>query len=246
MTRWALAAIFAVLLSSRMAHLKIVWVEEAYPAAAAIQILDSGKTLYKDIWFDKPVGTAYLYCLWGARTGLALRLADTLFLFTCCFLLYRFGRALWGRDLEGIVAEHAQGDDHPRLRVLHAVDLAAEGEALAGELAGADEVDLGAVGVAVGRVVDQDAEERDLGRLEVVLAGAEQAGDLALGEEHGALVGVDDGPGSPTDVDVGPLEHDLALGRVRLRDELATDLVMDESHGAYLPRTWVDPTTTTR
>lgn len=99
-----LAAIFVVLLASRLAHLRIVWVEEGYPAAAAIQILDSGKVLYRDIWFDKPAGTAYLYCLWGARTGLALRLADTVFLFACCVLLYCFGRSLWGRELEGLVA----------------------------------------------------------------------------------------------------------------------------------------------
>ena len=104
MTRWGLAAIFVLLLASRLALLNIVWVEEAYPAAAAIQMLDSGKTLYRDIWFDKPAGTAYLYCLWGARTGLALRLADTAFLFACCFLLYRFGRDLWGSDREGLIA----------------------------------------------------------------------------------------------------------------------------------------------
>lgn len=104
MTRWTLAAIFVVLLASRLAHLNIVWVEEGYPTAAAIQMLDSGKTLYKDIWFDKPAGTAYLYYLWGARTGLALRLADALFLFACCLLTYGLGRALWGRELEGLVA----------------------------------------------------------------------------------------------------------------------------------------------
>ena len=104
MTRWTLTAIFVLLLASRLAHLNIVWVEEGYPAAAAVQILDSGKTLYKDIWFDKPAGTAYLYCLWGARTGLALRLADTVFLFACCFLLYRFGRVLWGREADGLLA----------------------------------------------------------------------------------------------------------------------------------------------
>ena len=104
MKRWGLAAIFVLLLASRLAHLDIVWVEEAYPAAAAIQMLDSGKTLYRDIWFDKPAGTAYLYCLWGAQTGLALRLADTAFLFACCFLLFRFGRDLWGSEREGLIA----------------------------------------------------------------------------------------------------------------------------------------------
>ena len=104
MTRWTLAAIFAVLLASRLAHVNIVWVEEAYPAAAAVQMLDSGKVLYRDIWFDKPAGTAYLYCLWGARTGLALRLADTAFLFACCLLMFRFGRAVWGDDRDGLIA----------------------------------------------------------------------------------------------------------------------------------------------
>ena len=104
MTRWTLAAIFAILLASRLAHLNIVWVEEGYPAAAAIQVGEYGKSLYKDVWFDKPAGTVYLYRLWGARTGLALRLADTAFLFACCLLLYGFGRSLWGRDAEGLAA----------------------------------------------------------------------------------------------------------------------------------------------
>ncbi len=104
MKRWGLAAIFVLLLASRLAHLNIVWVEEAYPAAAAIQMIDSGKTLYRDIWFDKPAGTAYLYCLWGARTGLPLRLADTAFLFASCLLLYGFGRDLWGSEREGLIA----------------------------------------------------------------------------------------------------------------------------------------------
>ena len=71
MKRWALAAIFVLLLASRMSHLRIVWVEEGYPAAAAIQVLDYGKVLYRDVWFDKPAGSVYLYCLWGARTGFA-------------------------------------------------------------------------------------------------------------------------------------------------------------------------------
>ena len=103
MTRWTLGAIFVVLLASRLAHINIIWVEEGYPAAAAVQILDSGKTLYKDIWFDKPAGTAYLYCLWGARSGLALRLADSIFIFACCLLLYSFGNAIWGTT-EGLAA----------------------------------------------------------------------------------------------------------------------------------------------
>ena len=42
-------------------HSGIVWVEEAYPTAAAIQILD-GKALYRDVWFDKPPLSASFIC----------------------------------------------------------------------------------------------------------------------------------------------------------------------------------------
>ena len=95
--RLLLLAIFLFLVATRFAHMRIVWVEEAYPAAAAIQMLDSGNALYRDIWFDKPGGTVLLYMLWGARTGIPLRLAGAVFIFACCFLIYRFGVALWGR-----------------------------------------------------------------------------------------------------------------------------------------------------
>ena len=74
--------------------------------------------------------------------------------------------------LHRVVAEHPEGDDQPRLGVLHVVDAAAEG--LAGVLPGADEVDLGPVGVAVGGPVDDDAEEHDLVGVELVLARAER------------------------------------------------------------------------
>jgi hypothetical protein len=102
-TRWVLGGIFAFLLASRLAHSRIVWVEEAYPAAAAIQVMDFGKTLYRDIWFDKPGGAAYLYLLWGAHTGVVQRVAGAIFIFLCCLLLFRFGRALWG-EREGQIA----------------------------------------------------------------------------------------------------------------------------------------------
>ena len=56
------------LLAARLCHSGIVWVEEAYPTAAAIQILD-GKALYRDVWFDKPPLSALIYLLWDARIG---------------------------------------------------------------------------------------------------------------------------------------------------------------------------------
>ncbi len=51
--RLVLALLFLGVLAARLCHSGIVWVEEAYPAAAAIQILN-GKMLYRDVWFDKP------------------------------------------------------------------------------------------------------------------------------------------------------------------------------------------------
>lgn len=90
MRLWAAGLILAGLLAARLCHLDIVWVEEGYPAAAALQLLD-GKALYKDVWFDKPPLSPYLYTLWGAHTGLPLRLAGAGFVFSCCLLLWTEG-----------------------------------------------------------------------------------------------------------------------------------------------------------
>ncbi len=79
---------------ARFCHTQILWVEEAYPAAAAAQILD-GRFLYRDIWFDKPPLYALFYLLWGAGPGIGLRLAGTLFVALCCWLVFRFARELW-------------------------------------------------------------------------------------------------------------------------------------------------------
>ena len=97
-----LALLFAGVLAARLCHAGIVWVEEAYPAAAAIQILH-GKAIYRDFWFDKPPLTAWLYLLWGAKAGVPLRVAGALFLFACCLAAYWFASRLWSRR-EGVVA----------------------------------------------------------------------------------------------------------------------------------------------
>jgi hypothetical protein len=89
-----LALLFLLLLLTRLCHSAIVWVEEAYPGAAALQIL-YGKTPYRDFWFDKPPLAPLLYILWGAHVGLPLRMAGALFLFACCLLLYRFAAGVW-------------------------------------------------------------------------------------------------------------------------------------------------------
>ena len=85
-----------------MCHTAVLWVEESYPAAAAIQLLD-GKSLYRDIWFDKPPLSAYFYLLWGARTGVLLRIAGSIFVLLCCLILYRLARETWSAR-EGLIS----------------------------------------------------------------------------------------------------------------------------------------------
>jgi Dolichyl-phosphate-mannose-protein mannosyltransferase len=97
-----LSLLFVGLAAARLCHSGIVWVEEAYPAAAAIQVL-SGKMLYRDVWFDKPPLSALLYLVWDARMGVVLRIAGAAFVFACCLMLWRFARDLWG-PREGLVA----------------------------------------------------------------------------------------------------------------------------------------------
>ncbi len=95
-------ALFAALLASRLCHLDVLWTEEAYPAAAAIQMLH-GKALYRDIWYDKPPLSAVVYLLWGAHLGLAPRLAATPYLALACFLAWLFASRLWS-PREGLAA----------------------------------------------------------------------------------------------------------------------------------------------
>ena len=76
--------------------------EEAYPTAAAIQLL-YGKSLYGDVWFDKPPLLAYTYLLWGAHIGVPLRVAGAVFVFLCCLAAWKFARELWG-PREGLAA----------------------------------------------------------------------------------------------------------------------------------------------
>ncbi len=100
--KFILLVLFLGLLAARLCHSAIVWVEEAYPTAAAIQILD-GKSLYREVWFDKPPLSALIYLLWDARIGVILRIAGAAFAFACCWMLWRFARDLWG-PREGLAA----------------------------------------------------------------------------------------------------------------------------------------------
>jgi hypothetical protein len=106
-TRIALLALFLFLLVARLCHTRVVWVEESYPAAAAIQMMD-GKALYRDVWFDKPPLSSMVYLLWGAQIGIPLRAAGAVFVFLTCWLSFLFARAMW-TEREGLVAAWLAG-----------------------------------------------------------------------------------------------------------------------------------------
>jgi hypothetical protein len=86
--------LFAALLASRLCHLHILWAEEGYGSAGAVQILH-GKMIYRDFWFDKPPLAALLYMLWGGTAGWALRVASSLFGLLTAFAAWRCASALW-------------------------------------------------------------------------------------------------------------------------------------------------------
>jgi hypothetical protein len=89
--RWLTLSIFSVALASRILQTDVLWVEEAYPSAAALQIA-FGKMPYRDFWFDKPPLFAYLYALWGGEPGLVLRLAGAVYVTLCAWLAARLAR----------------------------------------------------------------------------------------------------------------------------------------------------------
>jgi len=72
-----------LLLAARLCHLKILWAEEDLPLAAAAQ-MQAGKTLYRDIWFDKPPLLAAAYLPLRAKPGWPLRVAGALYGLLAC------------------------------------------------------------------------------------------------------------------------------------------------------------------
>jgi hypothetical protein len=94
---WLFSGIFLAALAARLGHIKVLWVDEAYPMAAAIQFLQ-GKLLYRDIWFDKPPLYAWIYLFWGALPGWPLRVAGALFATLCSYFAYLAARRLHGES----------------------------------------------------------------------------------------------------------------------------------------------------
>jgi len=92
----------ALLVASHLCHVGILWEGDAYPLAAARQML-YGKALYRDIWFDKPPLMPAIYLLLGALPGWPLRLAGALYALVACWIAYSFARGLWSQR-EGVWA----------------------------------------------------------------------------------------------------------------------------------------------
>jgi hypothetical protein len=89
-------AIFLILLAARLCHVDILWADEDYHQAVAIQILH-GKIPYRDFWYDKPPLSAAGYLLFGAQGGWVLRLASAVFVTFVCWVAFLFAARVWSR-----------------------------------------------------------------------------------------------------------------------------------------------------
>jgi hypothetical protein len=77
-------------------HAGVLWEGDGLPLAAALQ-MSRGSVLYRDVWFDKPPLVAALYLLWGAKSGVALRIAGAIYAWIACLLAYAFAAGSWTR-----------------------------------------------------------------------------------------------------------------------------------------------------
>ncbi|MGC8759101.1 MAG: hypothetical protein ACP5UT_00110 [Bryobacteraceae bacterium] len=96
-------AILVMALLPRLCHLRVVWVEEGYPLAAAAEMLH-GRLLYRDLWFDKPPLFPAFYLLAGAQPGWPLRLLGAAFVLAAAWSAARASRAFGGTRQEELWA----------------------------------------------------------------------------------------------------------------------------------------------
>jgi hypothetical protein len=100
-------ALFGVTLALHLCHSHILWADEDYHLAAGIQTLH-GKLLYRDLWYDKPPLSAWVYAALGGVWGWPLRLFDAIYVTAICVAIYRFARDLGG-EREGLLAAALAG-----------------------------------------------------------------------------------------------------------------------------------------
>jgi hypothetical protein len=91
--------LFLLLLATRLCHMQILWAEETLPMASAFE-MQTGRTLYRDVWFDKPLLLPAAYLPIGAHPGWPVRLLGALYGLLACWIAYRFARDLWS-PIEG-------------------------------------------------------------------------------------------------------------------------------------------------
>ena len=93
---WLLIA--ALILFGRIFQAHVLWAEEGLPLAVAQQIL-AGKTLYRDVWFDKPPLLAWFYVAvlrLAGYSGYGLRLFGVLYVLAIVITGFLLGKRLWG------------------------------------------------------------------------------------------------------------------------------------------------------
>src|ERR1700733_7731551 len=88
------ALIATVVVTTRLCHSSVLWADDNLPLAAAMQVA-RGKTLYRDVWFDKPPLVAWICLAWGARAGVLLRLAGAAYVLAVAAVAWRFARDRW-------------------------------------------------------------------------------------------------------------------------------------------------------
>jgi len=100
--KYGLPLLVIALASLRLCHVHLLWADEDYHLAAAINILHA-RIPYRDFWYDKPPLCAVYYLLNAGYPGWPLRLLDAAYIVLACWLAYRLARAWWG-EAEGCVA----------------------------------------------------------------------------------------------------------------------------------------------
>ncbi|MFL6450831.1 MAG: ArnT family glycosyltransferase [Bryobacteraceae bacterium] len=86
----------------RFAHVHLLWADEDYHVAAAINVLH-GKVPYRDFWYDKPPLSALYYVLIGGHWGWLLRLLDAVYVLVACGICYRLSKLWWG-ETEALIS----------------------------------------------------------------------------------------------------------------------------------------------